>query len=178
MNLELIGKKLGMSQVYDEDNNLVPVTIVEAGPCPILQVKSTENDGYEAIQIGFNPKGKSPNKPNKCQVGKAKKANVEPQHLSQEIRLNCEHSFEQGGTLTVENFSDVKMVDVISTTKGKGFQGLLKGGISAEVLPFTARCSIVGGDPMVCVSGLVAFLKIRRCLGILAPQNAQPRTFN
>ena len=61
-----------MSQVYDEDNNLVPVTIVEAGPCPILQVKSTENDGYEAIQIGFNPKGKSPNKPNKCQVGKAK----------------------------------------------------------------------------------------------------------
>ena len=55
MNLELIGKKLGMSQVYDEDNNLVPVTIVEAGPCPILQV-NPENDGYEAIQIGFNPK--------------------------------------------------------------------------------------------------------------------------
>jgi large subunit ribosomal protein L3 len=126
MNLELIGKKLGMSQVYDEDNNLVPVTIVEAGPCPILQVKSTENDGYEAIQIGFNPKGKSPNKPNKCQVGKAQKANVEPQHLSQEIRLDGEHSFEQGGTLTVENFSDVKMVDVISTTKGKGFQGVVK----------------------------------------------------
>jgi ribosomal protein L3 len=60
MNLELIGKKLGMSQVYDEDNNLVPVTIVEAGPCPILQVKSLDKDGYEAIQIGFNPKGKPP----------------------------------------------------------------------------------------------------------------------
>ena len=56
MNLELIGKKLGMSQVYDEDNNLVPVTIIEAGPCPILPVKSMRSDGYEAIQIGFNPK--------------------------------------------------------------------------------------------------------------------------
>ena len=123
MNIELIGKKLGMSQVYDEDNNLVPVTIIEAGPCPILQVKSTKNDGYEAIQIGFNPKGKSPNNPNKCQVGKAKKANVDPQHLSQEIIVSGEHSFEQGASLTVENFSDVKMVDVISTTKGKGFQG-------------------------------------------------------
>ena len=58
MKIELLGKKLGMSQVYDDDNNLVPVTIVEAGPCPILQVKTEEKDGYSAVQIGFNPKRK------------------------------------------------------------------------------------------------------------------------
>ena len=69
MNLEIIGKKLGMSQVYDENNTLVPVTIIEAGPCPILQVKSDSSDGYQAVQIGYNPRGKEPNKPNKCQVG-------------------------------------------------------------------------------------------------------------
>ena len=78
MNLELIGKKLGMSQVYDEDNNLVPVTIVEAGPCPILQVKSTENDGYEAIQIGFNPKGKSLTNLINVRLGKRKKPMLSP----------------------------------------------------------------------------------------------------
>ena len=122
-----------MSQVYDEDNNLVPVTIIEAGPCPILQAKSHEKDGYVAIQIGFNPKGKAPNNPNKCQVGIASKVNVEPQHLHQEIRLKGEHSFEQGSSLSVENFSDVKVVDVISTTKGKGFQGVVKDGILVAV---------------------------------------------
>ena len=77
MNIELLGKKLGMSQVYDDENNLVPVTIIEAGPCPVLQVKTLEKDGYSAIQIGFNPKGKSPNKSNRCSRGHAKKAGVE-----------------------------------------------------------------------------------------------------
>ena len=77
MNLELIGKKLGMSQVYDKDNNLVPVTIIEAGPCPVLQIKTLDKDGYEAVQIGFNPNGKPPNKSNKCQVGRAQKANFQ-----------------------------------------------------------------------------------------------------
>tara|TARA_A100001388_G_C28603062_1_gene419101 strand:+ start:125 stop:772 length:648 start_codon:yes stop_codon:yes gene_type:complete len=126
MNLEIIGKKLGMSQVYDENNQLVPVTIIEAGPCPILQLKSLEKDGYQAIQIGFNPRGKAPNKPNKCQKGKASKANVEPQHILQEVRLDNDHDYEIGSSLTVENFKDIEMVDIISTTKGKGFQGVVK----------------------------------------------------
>ena len=76
MKLEILGKKLGMSQVYDEDNNLVPVTIIEAGPCPVLQVKTIESDGYNSVQIGFNPKGKTPNKTNRCAKGHATKANV------------------------------------------------------------------------------------------------------
>lgn len=126
MNLEIIGKKLGMSQVYDENNTLVPVTIIEAGPCPILQVKSDSSDGYQAVQIGYNPRGKEPNKPNKCQVGIAKKANVEVQHVSQELRIIGSHDYVEGGSITVENFNDIKTVDVISTTKGKGFQGVVK----------------------------------------------------
>ena len=126
MNLELLGKKLGMSQVYDEDNNLVPVTIIEAGPCPILQVKSIEKEGYSAVQIGFNPKGKSPNKSNKCKTGHAAKANIEPQQLSQEFRLPSEHEYEAGNVLTVDHFKEIKTVDVVSTTKGKGFQGVVK----------------------------------------------------
>ena len=115
-----------MSQVYDENNVLVPVTIIEAGPCPILQVKSVDSDGYQAIQIGFNPNGKSPNKSNKCVTGHAKKAGVEAQQIAKEVRFQAEHDFQQGGSLTVENFKDVEMVDVISTTKGKGFQGVVK----------------------------------------------------
>ena len=126
MKLELLGKKLGMTQVYDGDNNLVPVTIIEAGPCPVMQVKTLETDGYSAIQIGYNPQGKAPNKVNKCAKGHAAKAGVEVQQVAQEVRLDDEHDFERGNVLTVDHFKDVKMVDVVSKTKGKGFQGVVK----------------------------------------------------
>jgi large subunit ribosomal protein L3 len=126
MKLELLGKKLGMSQVYDENNNLVPVTIIEAGPCPILQVKTSDRDGYSAIQIGFNPNRKPPNKANSCLKGHAKKAGVDAQQISQEIRLDNGHDLKQGSTITVEDFKDIKIVDVVSKTKGKGFQGVVK----------------------------------------------------
>jgi len=126
MNIEILGKKLGMSQVYDDENNLVPVTIIEAGPCPVLQVKTEDKDGYSAIQIGFNPQGKSPNKSNRCSKGHAKKAGFDSQQVAQEIRCDDEHEFEKGNVITVENFKDIKLVDVISKTKGKGFQGVVK----------------------------------------------------
>jgi large subunit ribosomal protein L3 len=126
MKLELLGKKLGMSQVYDEDNNLVPVTIIEAGPCPILQVKTVETDGYTSVQIGYNPKGKSPNKSNRASKGHAAKAKADPQQLSKEFRLPVDHQLEAGNSITVTDFADISMVDVVSTTKGKGFQGVVK----------------------------------------------------
>ena len=115
-----------MSQVYDEDNNLVPVTIIEAGPCPVLQVKTVETDGYASVQIGYNPKGKSPNKVNRSTKGHAAKANAEPQQISKEFRLPTDHQFEAGNSITVTDFADISMVDVVSTTKGKGFQGVVK----------------------------------------------------
>jgi len=126
MKLELLGKKLGMSQVYDSDNNLVPVTIIEAGPCPVLQIKTIEKDGYNAVQIGYNPNGKSPNKTNACVKGHAKKANADSQQLCKEIRLSGDHEFKIGSSITVDDFKSVDMVDVVSKTKGKGFQGVVK----------------------------------------------------
>lgn len=126
MKLELLGKKLGMSQVYDDDNNLVPVTIIEAGPCPILQVKCNGTDGYSAVQIGYNPKGKPVNKANGCIKGHASKAGVVPQQVSKEFRLPDDHKLEMGTVLTVEDFSQISFVDIVSTTKGRGFQGVVK----------------------------------------------------
>ena len=115
-----------MSQVYDDDNNLVPVTIIEAGPCPILQVKTTDKEGYEAVQIGYNPTGKAPNKSNKCAKGHADKAKADPQQISKEFRVPVDHNYDLGATLTVEAFKEIALVDVVSTTKGKGFQGVVK----------------------------------------------------
>ena len=126
MKLEILGKKLGMSQVYDENNNLVPVTIIEAGPCPVLQVKTESKDGCSAVQIGFNPNRKSPNKINSCKKGQAKKAGVDAQQISKEFRLDSGHDLKQGSTITVDNFKDIKSIDVVSKTKGKGFQGVVK----------------------------------------------------
>jgi large subunit ribosomal protein L3 len=126
MKLELLGKKLGMSQVYDDNNNLVPVTIIQAGPCPVLQVKSVESDGYSSVQIGFNPSGKSPNKTNLCNKGHALKAKVDPQQVLKEFRLPAEHDLKLGSILSVSDLSNISMVDVISTTKGRGFQGVVK----------------------------------------------------
>ncbi len=126
MKLELLGKKLGMTQVYDDDNNLVPVTIIEAGPCPILQVKNIGTDGYSAVQIGYNPNGKSPNKSNRCVKGHASNANVNPQSVLKEFRLPEDHNFEKGNSITVGDFSDIAHVDIVSTTKGRGFQGVVK----------------------------------------------------
>ena len=126
MKFELLGKKLGMSQVYDENNNLVPVTIIEAGPCPVLQVKTDTKDGYSAVQIGFNPNGKTPNKINACKRGHAKKAGVDSQQISKEFRLDTGHDLVQGKSITVDDFKDVKSIDVVSKTKGKGFQGVVK----------------------------------------------------
>lgn len=115
-----------MTQVYDGENNLVPVTIIEAGPCPVLQIKSVNKEGYSSVQIGYNPNGKSPNKVNRCQNGHAGKSKSIAQQVAQEFRLPSDHDYELGSTLTIDDFKDVKMVDVVSKTKGKGFQGVVK----------------------------------------------------
>ena len=80
----------------------------------VLQVKTDEKDGYSAVQIGFNPKGRSPNKVNSCKKGQAAKAGVDPQQLSQEFRTSPEHDLQQGTIITLENFKDIKVVDVVS----------------------------------------------------------------
>ena len=120
----LLGKKLGMTQIFVEDGQAIPVTVIEAGPCHVMQVKTAARDGYDAVQLGFGDrKRKTATKP---ASGHARKAKVEPKRFMREIRTDGSEEYELGQALTVEVFRDAESVDVIGTTKGKGFQGVIK----------------------------------------------------
>ncbi len=120
----ILGRKLGMTQIFDEDDNFVPVTVILAGPCTVSQVKTKETDGYEAVQIGFGElKPKHVNKP---MAGHFAKAGVEPMKYLREVRVDDASQYSCGDKVTVEAFADVKAVDVTGTSKGKGFQGTVK----------------------------------------------------
>lgn len=125
MSFTLIGKKIGMTQVYISDNSLVPVTVVEVGPCPVVQVKNQESDGYKAVQIGFKPQKEY--RVGKPVAGHFKKAGIEPHHILREFRSEAlDKEFNVGDVLTVGSFEEGQRVDVIGTTKGHGFQGVVK----------------------------------------------------
>ena len=120
----ILGRKLGMTQVWDDDDNIVTVTVVRAGPCTVSQVKTKETDGYEAVQIGFGDiKAKKVNKPMK---GHFAKAGVEPMRYLREVRVEDASQYKTGDQVTVADFADVTAVDVTGTSKGKGFQGTIK----------------------------------------------------
>jgi large subunit ribosomal protein L3 len=121
----LLGKKVGMTQVYDAAGALQPVTVVRAGPCTVLQVKRAETDGYEAVQLGFEPV--KPHRSRKPQIGHAAKAGARPCRFVREVRLDApDEAVERGQTVTVAAFEQVAYVDVIGTTKGKGTAGVMK----------------------------------------------------
>jgi large subunit ribosomal protein L3 len=122
----LLGRKVGMTRVYDEAGRLVPVTVIQAGPCTVTQVKTSQTDGYNAIQMGFDDK-----KPSRCtqaEIGQAKKANTRPKRFVREWRLpkTAEAKYNPGDSITVSVFADTRLVDVSATSKGKGFQGPMK----------------------------------------------------
>ena len=117
----LLGTKIGMTQVFDEDGNSVPVTVVQAGPCPVVQIKTKESDGYNAVQIGYGEQKE--HRVPKPVLGHLRKAGVGPVATIQEFRTDTPSDFEPGQTLTVEKFEGIEKVDVIGTTKGRGFQG-------------------------------------------------------
>jgi len=144
----LLGKKIGMTQVYDAQNVLVPVTVVEAGPCPVVQIKTVETDGYNAVQLGFG--AKKAVRASKGEANHAKKAGVEvtPRVLS-EVRLTEAASAKLGDVITVAIFTEGQIVDVIGVSKGKGFQGVVKrfrvgGGPAAHGSMFHRRIGSVG----------------------------------
>ncbi len=120
----LIGKKLGMTQIFDDEGRRVPVTVIEAGPCSVIQRKTTENDGYEAIQLGFGAQKES--RVTQPLVGQFKKAGVETMRELREVRVDASDETKAGDTLTAALFEDINFVDVSGTTKGKGFQGVVK----------------------------------------------------
>ncbi len=121
----LLGKKIGMTQVFDEQGLLQPVTVVEAGPCSVLQIKTDQTDGYNAVQLGLaDVKVQRAAKP---QIGHAAKAGCKPKKFIREVRLDqAPTDLEQGQTLTVDVFERIACVDVTGTTKGKGFAGGMK----------------------------------------------------
>jgi large subunit ribosomal protein L3 len=144
----LLGKKIGMTQVYDAQNVLVPVTVVEAGPCAIVQVKTTEIDGYNAVQLGFTTK-KTKNT-SKAELSHARKAGLEqPPRVLGEVRLTETPTAKLGDVLNVGIFQEGQLVDVIGITKGKGFQGVVKrfrvaGGPAAHGSMFHRRIGSIG----------------------------------
>ena len=119
----LIGKKIGMTSVFSADGKNVPCTVIEAGPCVVTQIKSIENDGYEAVQVGFEEK--KPKHTNKPEAGHFKVAGVAPQRHLVEFK-EFEGDFKLGDVITVEIFDGSTFVDVVGTSKGKGYQGVVK----------------------------------------------------
>jgi len=120
----ILGRKLGMTQVWGDDDKLLPVTVIEAGPCVVTQVKSEKRDGYRAAQIGFGDI--KPKKLNKPMAGHFAKSNVEPMLHLAEIRLTDGDEVKLGQTITVQDFADIKSVTITGTSKGKGFAGVMK----------------------------------------------------
>ncbi len=121
----IIGKKIGMTRIFDENGAQVPVTVVEAGPCPITQIKTADTDGYAALQLGFGAKKEK--RSSKAELGHAGKAGVDSApRILREISVPEGEEFELGQTLTVEQFEAGDRVKVTGTSKGRGFQGVVK----------------------------------------------------
>ncbi|HIU83492.1 MAG TPA: 50S ribosomal protein L3 [Candidatus Faecicola pullistercoris] len=123
MNKAIIGKKLGMSQIFAADGKVIPVTVVEAGPCPVTQIKTKDKDGYEAVQVAFGiVKERNVNKPLQ---GQFKKAGVAPKRYLKELKLNIA-DYQLGQEIKCTVFSEGDHVDVVGTTKGRGFTGVIQ----------------------------------------------------
>lgn len=124
MQKGIIGKKMGMTQIFDEKGNVVPVTVIEAGPCVVTQKKTVENDGYAALQLGFGDvSAKHVNKPMK---GHFDKSDVAPKKTLREFRLSDCDAFNVGDVLKADVFAAGDRVDVVGTSKGKGYAGAIK----------------------------------------------------
>lgn len=120
----ILGNKLGMTQVFDEDNRVVPVTVVKAGPCVVTQVRTEERDGYSAVQLAFG--AVDPRRVNKPLAGHYAKAGVTPRRHIVELRVADASQYEVGQELTADVFADGTLVDVTGTSRGKGFAGTMK----------------------------------------------------
>ena len=120
----LIGKKIGMTQIYNENGDLIPVSVLEIGPCRVTQVKSTDKDGYEAVQLGFSQRKK--NRTTKPMTGHYEKAGVTPQLWIQEFEKVEGYNYKTGQEFTVSMFNEGDLVSVTGTSKGRGYAGVIK----------------------------------------------------
>ena len=124
MKKGLIGRKVGMTQIFDEKGNVIPVTVVELGPCTVTQKKTAQNDGYNAVQLGFEDKKVT--RTNKPMKGHFDKANVAPKKILREFRLEDDSAINVGDILKADIFAAGEKVDVVGTSKGKGTAGVIK----------------------------------------------------
>jgi large subunit ribosomal protein L3 len=120
----ILGTKLGMTQVWDDSNRVVPVTVIAAGPCVVTQIRTPETDGYEAVQLGYGQV--DPRRVSKPEAGHFAKSGVAPQRYLIELRTDDAATYELGQTITAETFEPGQKVDVTATTKGKGYAGVMK----------------------------------------------------
>ncbi|MDE6274000.1 MAG: 50S ribosomal protein L3 [Clostridiales bacterium] len=124
MNKAIIGRKVGMTQIFAEDGKVIPVTVVEAGPCPVVQVKTVETDGYNALKLGFiETKEQALNKP---ELGQFKKAKITPCKVLKEVRLDKVEGYNVGDKVNADIFAAGERVDVKGVTKGHGYTGVIK----------------------------------------------------
>ncbi|MCQ2413522.1 MAG: 50S ribosomal protein L3 [Clostridia bacterium] len=124
MKKGIIGKKLGMTQIFDEKGNVVPVTLIEAGPCAVVQKKTVETDGYNALQLAFEDTTEK--HLTKAELGHFKKSGVTPKKHLKEFRLEDISAYEAGSVVTVDTFAAGEKVDITGITKGRGFSGCVK----------------------------------------------------
>ncbi len=128
MKKAIVGKKVGMTQVFTADGRLLPVTVIQAGPCTVVQKKTVKTDGYSAIQVGFDaiPEFRVKKLVNKPEAGHFKKAGVAPTRNLRELRLSNSDTFEVGQVIKADIFAEGDIVDVIGTSKGHGFTGTIR----------------------------------------------------
>ncbi len=124
MNKAIIGRKVGMTQIFTPEGKVIPVTVVEAGPCPVVQIKTVEKDGYAALKLGFDET--SEKRVNKPELGQFKKAGVKPQKVLKEFRLSDLSAYEVGKEVKADTFKEGDKVDVAGVSKGHGFSGVIK----------------------------------------------------
>ncbi len=124
MNKALLGKKIGMTQIFDEKGKIIPVTAIEVGPCTVTQIKTVEQDGYTAVQLGFGDVKET--KLNKPELGKFSKAKLAPKKHLREFRVDTVEGINVGDELKADVFAAGDKVDIQGTSKGKGFQGVIK----------------------------------------------------
>ena len=124
MKKAIIGKKLGMTQIFDAKGNVIPVTLIEAGPCVVAQKKTIENDGYEAVQLAYQDAKKK--HLTKAEIGHFEKAGISPKRHLKEFRLEDCAQYEVGSVVTVETFAQGDKVDITGITKGRGYTGCVK----------------------------------------------------
>ena len=124
MSMGILGKKLGMAQIYNEQGQAVPVTVIQAGPCPVVDMKTPDKDGYSALVLGFGTVNKR--KLNKSRKGLFEKNDVEPKHILREFRLDSVEDYSVGQEISVSLFAEGEMVNIAGVSKGKGFAGVVK----------------------------------------------------